>query len=46
MLTVPLSRNLLTNVVIATLLPMVPLFLLKYPVAELARKLFVTLTGL
>jgi hypothetical protein len=46
MRTMPLSMNLLANVAAAALLPIVPLFLLKYPVAELAKKLFATLTGL
>ena len=46
MRTAPLSMNLLANVVVAALLPILPLFLLRYPVAELAKKLFTTLTGL
>ena len=46
MLAAPLSMNLLANLAMAALLPMLPLFLLRYPVAELARKLFTTMTGL
>jgi hypothetical protein len=46
MRTVPLSMNLLANVGMAALIPMVPLFLFKYPIGELAKKLFATLTGL
>jgi hypothetical protein len=39
---VPVSTRLLIAVVIAALLPMLPLFLFKYPIAELAQKLFST----
>jgi hypothetical protein len=43
---VPVSTRLLVAVVIAALLPMLPLFLLKYPIAELAQRLFSKLAGL
>jgi hypothetical protein len=43
---VPMSLRLVKDIVLAALLPMVPLLLLKYPVAELAEKFFTRLTGL
>jgi hypothetical protein len=43
---VPLSQPLLLNIVIAALLPMLPLLLLKYPIAELAEKFIARLSGL
>jgi hypothetical protein len=43
---VPVSTRLLIAVVIAALLPMLPLFLFKYPIAELAQRLFSKLAGL
>lgn len=43
---IPMSLHLLTNMAAAALLPLVPLLLLKYPVAELAEKFFTRLTGL
>jgi hypothetical protein len=43
---VPLSQRLLSDLAITALLPMLPLLLLKYPVAELAEKFFTRLSGL
>jgi hypothetical protein len=43
---VPVSPRLLTDFAIAALVPMLPLFLLKYPVAELAKMFFARLSGL
>ena len=43
---VPMSLHLTRDIVIAALLPMVPLLLLKYPVTELAEKFFTRLIGL
>jgi hypothetical protein len=43
---VPLSLRLLENLAISALLPIVPLLLFKYPVADLARNFFTRLTGL
>jgi hypothetical protein len=43
---VPVSTRLLITIVIAALLPMLPLFLFKYPIAELAEKLFRKVAGL
>jgi hypothetical protein len=43
---VPVSTRLLIAVVIAAMLPMLPLFLFKYPIAELAQRLFSKLAGL
>ena len=43
---VPVSTRLLILVVIAALLPMVPLLLFKYPIADLISKLFSKLAGL
>jgi hypothetical protein len=42
----PISKRLLLAVATATVLPMLPLLLLKYPIAELTRKLFSGLVGL
>jgi hypothetical protein len=43
---VPTSRRLVTGLAASVLLPMVPLLALKYPVDELVKRLFQTLTGL
>jgi hypothetical protein len=43
---VPVSQRMLRGFVAAALLPFLPLVLLKYPVAELARKFFERLAGL
>jgi hypothetical protein len=43
---VPASPRLLMGFAVAALLPMLPLLLLKYPIAELASKLFTGLVGL
>jgi hypothetical protein len=43
---VPLSLRLLESLAISALLPLVPLLLFKYPVADLARNFFTRLTGL
>lgn len=43
---VPVSRRSLADLAIAALLPILPLLLLKYPVAELAQKFFTRLSGL
>lgn len=43
---VPISPRLLTAFLIAALLPMLPLLLLKYPVAELAEQFLSRLSGL
>lgn len=43
---VPMSLRLTRDIVIAALLPMVPLLVLKFPVAELAEKFFTRLVGL
>lgn len=43
---VPMSPRLLTDLMIAALLPMLPLLLMKYPVAELAQKVIGKLSGL
>jgi hypothetical protein len=43
---VPVSPRLLTDLAIAALVPIMPLLLLKYPVAELAEKFFARLSGL
>ncbi len=42
----PISVRLWANIVIAALLPMVPLMLLKYPIAELAEKFVTRLSGM
>lgn len=43
---VPLSQRLLISLTIAAVLPVLPVFLLKYPIAELVQKFFTRLTGL
>jgi hypothetical protein len=43
---IPLSLRLLENLAISALLPIVPLLLFEYPVADLARNFFTRLTGL
>ncbi len=43
---VPVSKRLLMAVVIAALLPMLPLLLFKYPIPELIQRLFSKLAGL
>jgi hypothetical protein len=43
---VPMSRRLVVELAAAALLPMLPLLLLKYPIAELASTLFKALSGL
>ncbi|HSE14925.1 MAG TPA: hypothetical protein VLB08_04960 [Candidatus Deferrimicrobium sp.] len=43
---VPSSLRLLESLAISALLPLVPLLLFKYPVADLARNFFTRLTGL
>jgi len=43
---VPIGKRLLINYAVAALLPMVPLLLLKYPIAELTQKFFSNLTGM
>jgi hypothetical protein len=46
MRSVPVSTRLLITVMIAALLPMAPLFLFKYPIAELVQRLVAKLAGL
>jgi len=43
---VPISHRLLMHMALAASLPMLPLLLLKYPVAELAQKFFMRLSGM
>jgi hypothetical protein len=43
---VPVGRRLVRDVVIVVLLPLLPLLLLKYPIADLATKLFEKLLGM
>jgi hypothetical protein len=43
---IPMGPRLLTNLSIAALLPLVPLLLLKYPIAELAEKFITRLAGM
>ena len=43
---VPMSLRLVQNIVLAALLPILPLLLLKYPVTELVEKFFTRLVGL
>jgi hypothetical protein len=43
---VPVSTRLLVTVMIAALLPMLPLFLFKYPIAELVQRVLSKLAGL
>jgi hypothetical protein len=42
----PVSLRLLTNLAIVAILPMLPLLLFKYPLAELIQRFFTRLTGL
>lgn len=42
----PMSQHLLMSLAIAALLPIVPLILFKYPVAELIKKFFEIMTGM
>jgi hypothetical protein len=42
----PVSRRLLIDLALAVLLPMLPLLLLAYPIAELAEIFFTKLMGL
>jgi hypothetical protein len=42
----PISTRLFVTILAAALLPMIPLFLFKYPIAELVQKLFMKLVGL
>jgi len=46
MRSVPVSTRLSITVMIAALLPMAPLFLFKYPIAELVQRLIAKLAGL
>jgi len=46
MRTVPASRRLVMELAACAILPLLPLFLFKYPVAELAEKLLKALSGL
>ena len=43
---VPISTRLVISALVAALAPMAPLFLFKYPVAEIAQRLFSKLAGL
>jgi len=43
---IPASRRLMMELAVSAVLPLLPLLLFKYPVAELAQKLFMTLAGL
>jgi hypothetical protein len=43
---VPVSSSLLMQIAITALLPMMPLALFKYPIADLAREVFSRLVGL
>lgn len=43
---IPAGKRLLLALAIAVIVPLLPLLLLKYPIAELAEKLFQTLSGL
>ncbi len=43
---VPMGRRLLMSLAAAVIVPLLPLLLLKYPITELAEKLFQTLSGL
>ncbi len=43
---VPVGPRLVKNLAVAAILPLVPLLLLKYPIAKLAAQLFQALTGL
>ncbi len=46
MRTVPVSKRLVISALVAAFAPMAPLFLFKYPVAEIAQRLFSKLAGL
>jgi hypothetical protein len=46
MRSVPISIRLISDFTLATLIPMLPLFLLKYPIDELARKFLSRMAGL
>ena len=41
----PISKRLVAELTAAALVPILPLFVLKYPIAELAQRLFSRLTG-
>jgi hypothetical protein len=43
---IPASRRIMMELAVSAMLPLLPLFLLKYPVTELAEKLFKILSGL
>lgn len=43
---IPVSKRLILEIAASVILPLLPLFLLKYPVTELAEKLFEALSGL
>lgn len=43
---VPIGKGLLISLAVAALVPVLPLLLLKYPIAELAQKFFTRLTGI
>jgi hypothetical protein len=43
---VPVSRSMLTSLAVAALLPLLPLVLFKYPIADLLAKFFERLSGL
>jgi hypothetical protein len=43
---VPASRRLVFGLAVSTIIPLVPLLFLKYPLADLVTKMFQTLTGL
>jgi hypothetical protein len=43
---IPVGQELLTGMLVSATLPMLPLALLRYPIAELAGKFFARLSGL
>lgn len=43
---IPMGRRLLAGLAVAVIVPFLPLLLLKYPIAELAERLVMTLSGL
>ncbi len=43
---VPIGKSLLISLAVAALVPVLPLLLMKYPIAELAHRFFTRLTGL
>lgn len=43
---VPVSRRLVLGLAASTILPLLPLVLFKYPVSDVAARLFQTITGL